>query len=924
MIESPWARQASDVVGDIQSDVDHGLDSAEAANRLREHGLNELQSDPPKPLWRRFIDQVNDPLSLLLLAATVVSAVAWFVEGAVGSPTDAIVIVVIVIANAGLGLWQEAQAADAVAALQEMTAPSATVLRSGKTMEIHASEVVPGDVMVLAEGDAVAADGRLVASATLKVAEAALTGESEAVLKSTAVVERDAVLGDRTNMVFSGTSVVTGHGKALVTTTGMRTEMGHIAGLLNRAEDTPTPLTTEIDRIGKVLGIAVVAIAVVVVATIALTNNISGTGALVEVLLIGVSLAVAAVPEGLSAILSVVLALGVRRLADSNAIVKRLSAVETLGSASVICTDKTGTLTKNEMTVKELVTPSGSASLTGVGYLPDGEAQVDGETLTDGPVYDEVRLVIGGGSLANTATFRVDQKQIEHFGDPTELAFLVAGHKLGIAETVGDRFRRIDDVPFTAERKLMSSLALDLEDGDNPTVVTKGAPDVLLARCSHERVAGDVVQLSDIRRSEVTAQVELLADQALRTLGVAYRSLPRDEELPVADESLEYDLVFLGVVGIIDPPRPEAAVAVAEAQRAGIRVIMITGDHPATAERIAENLGIADGSIPACSGRELETRSDDELMALVRERSVFARVSPEHKLRIVAALKSQGEVVAMTGDGVNDAPALKAADIGVAMGRTGTEVSKQAADMILADDNFATIVLAAGEGRAIFANIRKFLRYLLSSNIGEVLTVFLGVVFARFLGLEGVEAGVVAVPLLATQILWINLLTDTGPALALGVDPPVEDLMDRPPRRLTDRVIDRQMMLDVSIAGAVMAVATLLAFDSRLPGGFIDGSSDVLHARTVAFTTLVMAQLFNTFNSRSTTTSAFVRLGSNHILWGAIGLSFALQLAVVYLPFLNAAFSTVPLSAGDWLIAVGAASAVLWVDELRKVLRRRR
>lgn len=919
---SPWAVSAGSVAAALGTDVNRGLDLPEVDNRLRKYGKNELEQEPVVPVWRRFVSQVNDPLSVLLIAATAISAGAWLVEGGEGAPVDAIVIIIIVIANAALGLWQEAQADEAVSALQQMTAPSATLLRSGLIVDVPATGVVPGDVMILAEGDAIVADGRLVEVATLKVAEAALTGESESVVKGIAPIDERAVIGDRSNTVFGGTSVVTGHGKAVVVATGMQSEVGRIAGLLSGTPDEPTPLSKEIERVGRILGLAVILIVIVVVATIAITSDISTTDSFVDVMLIGVSLAVAAVPEGLSAILSVVLALGVKRLAENNAVVKHLSAVETLGSASVICTDKTGTLTKNEMTIRELVTPSGSASLTGVGYRPEGDVQTGDVVLTDGPLLDEVRLLIGAGSLANTASIRMDGPAMDLFGDPTELAFLIAGRKLGIDEIVSQRFRRIGDVPFTSERRLMSSLALDRDEHDQPFLITKGAPDVVLERCKHERVSGDVVELSEERRIAILHQVNDLADRALRTLAVAYRPLSTVDGVPEAAESLEHDLVYLGVVGIIDPPRPEAAAAVTEAHRAGIGVLMITGDHPSTAERIAENLGIADGSEPVHIGQEIEVMSLEELRRAVSGSSVFARVAPEHKLRIVAALKTQGHIVAMTGDGVNDAPALKAADIGVAMGQTGTEVSRQAADMILADDNFATIVLAAGEGRAIFANIRKFLRYLLSSNIGEVLTVFLGIVFAGLFGLEGIDAGVVAVPLLATQILWINLLTDSAPALALGVDPAVEDLMARPPRRLNDRVIDSEMLASVLMTGVVMALATLLAFDARLPGGFIDGNSDLAHARTVAFTTLVLAQLFNTFNARSATTSAFVGLGRNRLLWGAIALSILLQMAVVYIPFLNTAFSTTPLSAADWFLAGGAASAVLWFDEVRKLTQR--
>ena len=599
-----------------------------------------------------------------------------------------------------------------------------------------------------------------------------MTGESEPVLKAGAPLPEPAPLGDRVNMVFSGTAVTRGRGRAVVTATGMRTEVGRIASLLGRTQEERTPLQREIDLVGRTLGIAVIAIAAVVVATILLTSDVETGGDLVEVLVLGVSLAVAAVPEGLPAILTVVLALGVQRMAQQRAIVKKLSSVETLGSASVIGSDKTGTLTKNEMTIQRVVTRSGEVALTGIGYRPDGEVRVGDQPLQDGPLLDEVRIVLAGGSLANDAVLRDDDGEWTIQGDPTDAAFLVAERKLGITEQRQARFTRVDEVPFTSERKLMSSIEADSGREGRINVVTKGAPDVLLARCTHELVGTGEEELTDARRAEILADVDRLAEAALRTLAVAGDALDGTEP-PQADESLEHGLVFAGVVGIIDPPRPEAAAAIAEAQSAGLRVIMITGDHPRTASRIAGDLGIAapDGApATSLSGPELDALDDQTFAERVRSVSVYARVAPEHKLRIIDALRADGNIVAMTGDGVNDAPALKSADIGVAMGISGTDVSKEAARMILADDNFATIVAAVREGRAIFANIRKFLRYLLSSNIGEVLTMFLGVVGASVIGLD-VAGEAVVVPLLATQILWINLLTDTGSRAGHGCRP---------------------------------------------------------------------------------------------------------------------------------------------------------
>jgi P-type Ca2+ transporter type 2C len=746
------------------------------------------------------------------------------------------------------------------------------------------------------------------------------------VLKDSATLPAPAPLGDRTNMVFSGTAVTRGRGQAVVTATGMATEMGRIAALLGRTTEERTPLQREVDLVGRTLGIAVIAIAVVVVAAILVTSDIRQPGELVQVLLLGVSLAVAAVPEGLPAVLSVVLALGVQRMARQRAIVKKLSSVETLGSASVICSDKTGTLTKNEMTIQRVVTRSGEVTVTGIGYRPVGKFRVGDQPLSDGPLLDEVRAVLAGGSLANDAVLGEQDGQWTIQGDPTDAAFLVAERKLGITEQRRARFTRLDEVPFTSERKLMSSIEADSARAGQVAVVTKGAPDVLLARCTRERVGDAEQELTEGRRAEILAGVDRLAEAALRTLAVAYDPMETTEP-PVADESLEQGLVFAGVVGIIDPPRPEAAAAITEAHGAGLRVIMITGDHPRTAARIATDLGIATpdaGQATAASltGMELDALDEQAFAERVRTVSVYARVAPEHKLRIVDALQADGNIVAMTGDGVNDAPALKSADIGIAMGLTGTDVTKEAAKMILADDNFATIVAAVREGRAIFANIRKFLRYLLSSNTGEVLTMFLGVVGATLLGLDTAGGAVVA-PLLATQILWINLLTDTGPALAMGVDPPPGDVMRHPPRKLTDRVIDREMQLGVVLVGLVMALATLFVLDLKLPGGLVEGSADLTEARTAAFTVLVLAQLFNCFNSRSDRTSAFRGLFTNRWLWAAIALSLLLQILVVHVPLLNRAFGTTPLSAGDWALCTALASSVLWVDELKKLLGRR-
>ena len=910
----------ADVAASLCADVERGLSSDEAAARLARFGRNALEAAESVPAWRKILSQFASPLIYVLLGAVVVSLAAWAAEGAEEIPFEAVVITAILVLNALLGYVQEARAERAVAELQRLAAATAGVVRQGLEVRIPAEEVVPGDLLLIAEGDAVSADARLVDAASLLVSEASLTGESEPVLKDPSPIEVEVGLAERLNMVFNGTSVARGRGRAVVTATGMGTEMGRIAGLLGATKAERTPLQREIDRIGRTLGLAVIVIAAVVVGAILATSDVDSASDLVSVLLVGVSLAVAAVPEGLPAVLSVVLALGVQRMARNRAIVKRLSSVETLGSASAICADKTGTLTKNQMTIERVVTPSGEVEITGAGYRPEGELRVDGHPLDDPVLLDEAGDVLLGGCLSNDAVLYEEDGEWAIKGDPTEAAFLVAEAKVeGLADARRARFERIGEVPFSSERRLMTTLQADAERG-GIAVVTKGAPDVLLGRCTAERVAGSIRSLADTRRREILAAVDRLGGQALRTLGVAYRPLPGMATPVGEEEAVEQELVYLGFVGIIDPPRPEARAAIAEASSAGIRTIMITGDHPRTAARIAVDLGIADTQ-SSVAGVELDALDEEALIHTVREASVYARVAPEHKLRIVHALQADGRIVAMTGDGVNDAPALKAADIGVAMGVAGTEVAKEAADMILADDNFATIVRAVREGRGIFANIRRFLRFLLSSNVGEVLTMFFGVVLAGVIGLHGVDDGL-AVPLLAGQILWINLLTDSAPALALGVDPPPADVMTRAPRRLGDRVIDRDMWIGIVFVGLVMAAVTLAALDLRLDGGLLGGSGDVEEARTMAFTTLVLAQLFNCFNARSDRTSAFHNLFTNPFLWGAVALSFLLQVAVVQVPFLNDAFETTPLTPGDWAICIALASVVLWAVEAKKLLER--
>lgn len=724
-------------------------------------------------------------------------------------------------------------------------------------------------------------------------------------------------------MLFSGTAATYGRGRAVVTATAMQTEMGRIAGMLEETPDESTPLQKELNRVGRLLGLMVVVIAVVMIVTIILVEDVSGFSALFDVLILGAALAVAAVPEGLPAVVTAVLSLGVQRMAKRNAIVRHLAAVETLGSANVIASDKTGTLTKNEMTVRVVVTASGRVTLTGTGYAPEGELRQDRGGTIEGALRSELVCALSAADRANNAVLQEHDGRWTVQGDPTEGALIVAARKAGLeAEALDARFARIGEVPFSSERKLMSTVHTDAERLEHLIALTKGAPDILLARCSHEFVGKEARPLTAGRRAEILTNNEELAGEALRTLGVAFRSLPKDVHGRDAfDEDVEEDLVFLGLIGMIDPPRDEAREAVGRARSAGIRPIMITGDHPKTAAVIAAELGIAtDGR--AVTGAKLETMPDEMLERTVGDVSVYARVNPGHKLRIVRALQRQGAVVAMTGDGVNDAPALKTADIGVAMGITGTDVSKKAADMVLADDNFASIVAAVEEGRAIFSNIRKFLRYLLSSNIGEVMTMFFGVLLADAIGLTAAGGGGVVLPLLATQILWINLVTDGAPALALGVDPASAGIMNKPPRPRSEGVITRRMWAGIFFVGVVMATGTLLVLDASLPGGLIEGFGTIRYGQTMAFTTLIMFQLFNVFNARSDERSAFDGLLQNPWLWAAIGLSLLLHVAVVYVPFLQEAFSTISLSIGDWLLCAMVASSVLWLRELSKVVTR--
>ena len=918
-VECAWGRSVADIVGAAGTDLDRGLGSSAARRRRERWGPNRLpQTDPPG--WLRWFGaQFRDPLVVLRLVAIAISTVVWLVETDESVPVDAIVSSLVVLVNAFLGTWQEGRAIDAVAALRNLSRPSTTVVRDGATRSVPTDDVVVGDLVVLGEGDAITADARIVEVVGLEVDESSLTGESLPVAKEPAAIQADAVLADRTPIVHSGTSVTRGHGRAIVVATGAETEVGRIAELVDEVTRESTPLQRQIALLSRQLAIVVIVIAVALVASVLALRGVDSGSDLLELLLAAIALAVAAVPEGLPAILAVVLALGVQRMACQEAIVKRLVSVETLGATTVICTDKTGTLTENRMTVVRAATPSCELTIATTEDAFVGRIEPVG-AVGDDDLADASRLFAAGAASSNARLETAEDGRLIAHGDPTEIALVVADHAAragGLAEVaLGER---IAEVPFDGERKMMTVL---LAERDGPTTalqITKGAPEVVLSRCTAARVGGDEVELTADRRREVQATIDHWADDGLRTLAIASR---RHTSSPSRfDASAESGLTLLGVVAIIDPLRPSAAVSVSSARRAGVDVRMITGDHPATAVAIARSLQIPVGT--ATTGADLDRASEGERSERLAESRVFARVTPQHKLDVVRELRRRGEVVAMTGDGVNDAPALRSADIGISMGRSGTDVARDASDMILTDDDFGTIVDAVREGRQIYENIRKFLRYLLATNAGEVLLMIVGVVAAVPLGLDAAGDGA-ALPLLATQILWVNLITDSAPALALGVDPPVDDVMAQPPRPPDEPVIDPPMWSTIALVGVVTAVASLVALDLGLDDGMLGGSGDLDHGRTMAFTTVVLAQVVNAFNARSVTTSAAAGLLRNRLLVASVGFALLAQVAVVHLAVLNGAFSTVPLSPGDWLLCVALASAVLVASEAQKLVRRRR
>ena len=929
----------------LGTDPMHGLSQAEAKRRLEQYGLNRLKSAPETPWWTRLLEQFENFLVIILLVAVVISMIEWLLQDPreTALPYEAIVIMAIVVLNAMLGFIQESRAEKSVRALMALAAPEATVVRDGERQRVATHEIIPGDIVLIEAGDKIPADARIIELANLQTDEAPLTGESVPVSKDVKPIDGDVGIGDRRNMLYSGTVATYGRGRAIVVATGMGTEVGRIAGLLEAAEKQPTPLQQELDRTGKRLSIIMLGICAVVFAAGLFSTSAFTLNIVLSLFLFAVALAVAAIPEALPAIVTVGLSLGVRRMAAAHAIVRKLPAVETLGAATVICSDKTGTLTRNEMTVRAIMTADALVEVGGSGYIPEGDFTVEGKKLAEtSPQRESVAQTLRAAALANDAELVNREERWRVQGDPTEGALIVAARKFGISGAELERFPRIGEIPFTSERKRHTTVHVDRENPGELRVFVKGAPEVLLANSRYLWQGSKIVPLGEDGRTDISRRNNELAAQALRTLAIATRTVPAaalgvDPQAAAANrtstialpDSIEDDLVLLGVVGMIDPPRAEVKVAVATAKRAHIRSVMITGDHPATAEAIARELEIFEPGARTVTGVEMRTMDDAELDAIVEDVRVFARVDPEHKLRIVHALQRKGHIVAMTGDGINDAPALKTANIGIAMGITGTDVSKEAADMVLTDDNFASIVKAIEEGRGVYANIRKYLIYLLSSNTGELLTMFAGVMFAGVLGLTSAEPGLF-LPLLAAQLLWINLITDGPPALALGVDPKDPDVMERQPRQRGSGVLTMADWWYLAGVGSLMMVGTLAVLDAYYPGGlftlFAQGTepnmADETYARTMAFTTLMMFQLFNVYNCRSNWRSAFSGFFDNTWLLVAVIFSLSTHVIVIYVPFLQTAFHTVALSATDWLVVTGVSATLLVIVELVKVVLR--
>ncbi len=873
----------------MQTDLVKGLTSKEVEHRLQQVGENMLQEKKKISPWVILLNQFKDFMVLVLLAATLIS-------GLLGEFTDAITIIAIVVINGILGFIQEFKAEKSLNALKELTAPMAHVIRNGELAQILAKDIVPGDLVYFEGGDRIPADVRIIVSHGLHIEESALTGESVPVLKVDGTIQDTEVpLGDQRNMAFMGTLVTRGTGQGIVIGTGMHTEMGKIADLIQSTDTMQTPLQQRLEQLGKILIVVALALtAMVVIAGIMHDHNPY------QMFLAGVSLAVAAIPEGLPAIVTIALALGVQRMIKRKAIVRKLPSVETLGCASVICSDKTGTLTQNKMTVTEIWVEGMKIGVTGSGYSLKGDFLFEGKGGKPDRTSSFHKLM-ELNCLCNNAQIREEKKVWGIVGDPTEGALLVAAAKAGVTHASMQHWDRVKEFPFDSERKMMSVLVKNHRGSQ--TIAVKGAPDVLLSRCTHVLWNGNVIALTSSQKKQILETNQMMAGQALRVLAVAYRDVPAGERI-VDEQQAENRLIFVGLCGMMDPPREEVRDAIKKCRLAGIRTVMITGDHQKTAEAIARQLGILPKGGLTINGQDLYNMSDEEFARKVENIYVYARVSPEHKLKIVRALQARGHVVAMTGDGVNDAPAIKAANIGIAMGITGTDVSKEASSLILADDNFATIEAAIEEGRTIYDNIRKFIRYLLASNVGEILVMFL----AMMAGMP--------LPLVPIQILWVNLVTDGLPAMALGVDQPEGDTMKRPPRSSKESIFARGLGWKIISRGLLIGVCTLAAFWITLQAE----PDNLVKAQTMAFSTLVMAQLIHVFDCRSEHSVFHRNPFQNKYLVLSVIVSVLLLVGVIYLAPLQPIFKTVPLNGKEWMILLGFAAIPTFAVGLMRLM----
>ncbi len=891
-----------------------GLSPSEAKARLGTYGPNELKKEKGASPIKLFLKQFTDILMIILLIATGLSL-------AIGEAIDALIIFVIVIASASLGFFEEYRSEKAVEALKRMAAPTATVLRAGKELRVPASELVPGDVILIYTGDKIPADARLIEAIQLKLNEAALTGESAPVTKDAKVLSADTQLNDRKNMVYTGTVIAAGRAKAAVTETGMNTEFGKIAKLVQSAPSESTPLERRMATVGK----WIVILAVTVCVGVAIIGILDGRNP-IDMLLWAVSLAVAAVPEALPAIVTGALAVGMYRMAKVNAIVKRLPAVETLGCASVICSDKTGTLTKGEMTVQKIYANDTMFKVTGIGYTPEGEFQSsDGKDVSP----TNLQMLLKTAVLCNDSGLEQDEQTGKWLvkGDPTEGALVVCAAKAGISKPdLEDAEPRIGEIPFCSERKCMTTLH---STGKDVIAYMKGAPEIVLQKCSYILLDGKIQELTLKKRNELLKVTEDMALSALRNLGFAYKTIT--EPIEDVDEKIEHSFVFLGIVGMIDPARKEVKDAIAICRNAGIRVVMITGDHKLTATAVAKELnlikdGDEDGKI--LTGQELENMTDEQLAGVVEKVVIYARVSPEHKMRIVKAWKDKNQVVAMTGDGVNDAPALKMSDIGISMGITGTEVTKEASDMVLADDNFASIVKAVKEGREIFSNIKKYLAYLLQCNITEIIVMFVAVISVPYLASvfsPGSNASAISdatIALTAVQLLWVNLTTDGLPAIALGIDPGDPDLMEHKPRDPKESVFTWEVKRNLTIFPILMGSLLLFGYFLYRPW---ESAAQLTEARTQLLTAMILMELANAVSARSLKYTVFkVGVFKNKFLWYAILSSMALQLFILYTPGVQTVFGVNSPEPFDWALAILFTAIVFGALEISKYIASKR